>query len=408
MFRLIHFELKKLIGKRTIWIILLLFSIINLVKITSVYRENSYLYSSSGDTTDWYNIHWQLYPDIQGKITPERIDTLLQLFRPIESQVAEQTASTRLDNPNTMTGNIYSDYNLLRKYFVLPMEAFYSYKQKAEQTAKAAQKNAVFYQDRGNTYEARKNAWIYHQYINREIDSFAYMEMANYYVHYDFSSALILLLGIYGVAGIFVREKESDMEGLLLVNPNGGKATAAAKIAAASLFLTGSSLWFSCIDFLGFSLAFHTLEGYAMPVYAIPNFAAAALSVSVGRYLLISAVVRALGVWTIGMLLLFLARFGKNALIPFLSGIFTCLGLVILGSNFANSGHIWAKVLNPFSLVQNRMIFGKTEFISMAEFPVPSFLAAIAASALTGMFLIIVIFAFSSRNQLCSRRRIRL
>ena len=37
------------------------------------------------------------------------------------------TASTATDDPNTMTGNLYSDRNLLDKYYVTPMQYFYEY-----------------------------------------------------------------------------------------------------------------------------------------------------------------------------------------------------------------------------------------------------------------------------------------
>lgn len=407
MFRLIGYELKKLMGKRTVWILLLLFSVINIGKIFNIYHENSYLYREGAQKENWNTVHWQLYEEMKGNITPESIRFLLEIFHPIESQVAERTASTRLDDPETMTGSIYGDYNLLRRYFVLPMESFYSYGQKAAQAAQAARENAAFYEARGNSYEARKNAWIYHRYEGREIGSFAYMEMSNYYVHYDFSSALILLIGLYGLSGVFAREKESDMEGLLLVHPGGGRTTAAAKVIASGLFLTGVSFWFAGVDFLGFILAFGTMEGLNMPVYAISNFAAASLSVSVGRYLLISALTRALGVWAMGMLFLLQAGFAQNALRPFLTGLLTCLGLVILGTEYGASGQIWYKILNPFSLIQNRILFGRTEFVNLAGFPVPAYAAAIFAAILWGLLTIGIILAFSGRNKLCISERSR-
>lgn len=161
MGKLIGYELKKLLGKRALLAAILLFSLLNLVKIGSVYRENSYLSDSSGGLKSWSNIYWQLYGDFSGEITSQRIEKLLELFQPVEAQVAELTASTRLDRPDTMTGNIYSDYHLLRRYFVLPMERFYSYGEKAGRAAEVAAENARFYQERGNQYEARKNALLY-------------------------------------------------------------------------------------------------------------------------------------------------------------------------------------------------------------------------------------------------------
>lgn len=405
MLRLVGFELKKLIGKRTIFPALLVLSLLDLIKIAGVYKENSYLYRTETELSDWKSVHRRLYEDYRGKITQESIDRLLRLFSPIEAEVAELTASTRLDDPDTMTGSIYGDYNLLRRYFVLPMEEFYYYGIKAGQVAEAAKSNAAFYRTRGNEYEARKNACLYHQFLGRRIDNFAYMEMVNYYVNYDFSNGLLLLFCLYAISGLFAAEKESGMEQLLLVSPRGGRSEMAAKIAAAGLFLTGCSLWFSCVDFIGFGLAFGTFEGFTMPIYAIGNFSASPLSVSVGIYAVISALTRAMGIWATGMLLLLIARPGKNALMPFLAGMLVCLGLVILGSEYAGSGRVWIKVLNPFTLIQNRIVYAYSEFVNVAGYPVPAYIAAILAVSLSGLLLSAAVFRTAASNRLNRKRR---
>lgn len=404
MLRLIGFEWKKIFGKRSILLALILLSLIDLVKINGVYRENSYLYQTAAEKADWNSVHWSLYEEYSGEITSQQIQKLLTQFRPIEEQVAEMTASTRLDNPNTMTGSLYGDYNLMRKYFVLPMEEFHSYAQKALTVSNTAKENASFYRSHGNEYEARKNALIYHQFSGREINSFAYTELFNYYLHYDFSTALTLLLCLFGLVSVFVREKESDMEGVLLVNPHGGRATAGAKIVASSLYVAGVSLWFSALDFLGFVLAFHTSEGSTLPIFAITNFAASPLRMSLGMFAIVSALVKALGVWTIGMIVLLIAKKGKNALFPFLCALLFCLGLVVLGTNSANSSWIWAKVFNPFTLLQNRILFRKAEFVNVLGFPVPSFVAAIVVALLLGFILASVIVIFADQNNLRRKR----
>ena len=53
------------------------------------------------------------------------------------------TASTATDDPNTMTGNLYSDRNLLDKYFVQPMQYSYEYSGRSEQVANRARQNAA-------------------------------------------------------------------------------------------------------------------------------------------------------------------------------------------------------------------------------------------------------------------------
>ena len=86
-------------------------------------------------------------------------------------------------------------------------------------------------------YQQRESGAIYNLYAGRTISAFAYREMCNYYLNYDFSIVLTLLLCLYGIIGTFVGERETQMDMLLLVSPNGGRKTALAKIFAATLFL---------------------------------------------------------------------------------------------------------------------------------------------------------------------------
>ncbi len=190
------------------------------------------------------------------------------------------TASTATDNLNTMTGNIYSDRNILEKYYVQPMEYFYNYQACASEVAERAKENALLYKERGLTYEVRKNSMIYHLYSGRNIPNFAYQEMYNYYLNYDFSSILVLLLCLYGIVSTFVCEKETQMDMLLLTNLGGGRKTALAKIVAATLFVISVAIWFSVLDYIGFALSFGTTEGYNLPLYAVSNFSTAAINLA--------------------------------------------------------------------------------------------------------------------------------
>ena len=79
------------------------------------------------------------------------------------------------------------------------MEYFYHYRACAYRAAERAKENAAIYGEQGLTYEMRKNALIYHLYSDRSIQAFAYREMYNYYLNYDFSGILVLFLCLYGL-----------------------------------------------------------------------------------------------------------------------------------------------------------------------------------------------------------------
>ena len=403
MTRLIKYEFYKLFCKRSILVVLILFSVINLFKINSEFHSYSYL-ADGNDSRSWNSVYWQLYEDYRGEITAEKINHLLSIYQPLADATADMTASTAKDNPDMMTGNIYSDRNILEKYYVEPMEYFYHYRTYALQVAERAKENAAVYKERGQTYEARKNSVIYHLYSGRSIKAFAYEEMYNYYLNYDFSGILVLLLCLYGVVSTFVCEKETQMDMLLLTNPGGGKKTTFAKIAAASLFVISVAIWFSVVDYIGFVYFFGTAEGGNLPLYAVSNFSTAAVNCNLWQYAILSAVIRAVGVWTMSMVFLLISMFGHSALVPFVADFGAALCFIITGASQSCFSNTWLKIINPYSLLANRILFSKTEFIGFAGYPVQSFQAAIIFAIAVGVVSITAMMMLSKRNSYCRER----
>lgn len=406
MIRLIKYEFYKLFCKRSILAVLILFSLINLLKINNEFHSYSYLADGNGSRS-WNSVYWQLYENYKGKITTEKINHLLSTYQPLADATADMTASTATDNPDMMTGNVYSDLNILEKYYVEPMKYFYYYRTYALRVAEKAKENADVYKERGQTVEARKNSVIYNLYCGRSIPVFAYQEMYNYYLNYDFSDILILFLCLYGIVSTFVCEKETQMDMLLLTNPNGGKKTTFAKIVATALFVTGVAVWFSILDYIGFVFSFGTTEGGNLPLYAVSNFSTAAVNCNLWQYSILSTVIRAIGVWTMSMVFLLISMFGRNALVPFVADFTAALCLVITGALHSYSSNIWLKVINPYSLLANRILFSKTEFIGFAGYPIRSFLAAIIFAIIVGVASIMAMMILSKRNCYCQSRRIK-
>ena len=273
--------------------------------------------------------------------------------------------------------------------------------------AERAKENAAVYKERGQTLEVRKNSVIYHLYSGRSIKAFAYEEMYNYYLNYDFSGILVLLLCLYGVVSTFVCEKETQMDMLLLTNPGGGKKTTFAKIAAASLFVISVAIWFSVVDYIGFVYFFGTAEGGNLPLYAVRNFSTAAVNCNLWQYAILSAVIKAVGVWTMSMVFLLISLFGHSTLVPFVADFGAALCFIIIGASQSCFSNAWLKIINPYSLLANRILFSKTEFIGFAGYPVQSFQAAIIFAITAGAASITAMMMLSKRNAYCLERRIK-
>ena len=97
----------------------------------------------------------------------EKVERLLAAYQPLVEATSDMTASTATDDPNTMTGNLYSDRNLLDKYFVQPMQYFYEYSSRSEQVANRARQSAALYGERGAVYQQRESGAIYNLYAGR-------------------------------------------------------------------------------------------------------------------------------------------------------------------------------------------------------------------------------------------------
>lgn len=89
MMRLIRFEFIKQFCKRSTLVILVLFSMINLLKIHSEYKAYSYL-SNGNDERSWNAVYWHLYDEYSGEITARKINHLLDLYSPLAEATADR------------------------------------------------------------------------------------------------------------------------------------------------------------------------------------------------------------------------------------------------------------------------------------------------------------------------------
>lgn len=380
MVKLLLFESRKHFLKKSVVLVILLFSVLNVVKIYSVYNQTSLM--SKSNNSDWNDLYWEMYEDYRGPITNEKIEKLMSIYGPLEEQTADKTASTADDNPDTYTGNIYNDTLFFRWNFVEPMEYAYMYRNYANDVVAVAKENLIFFESLGNQYEYRKNATILDRYAGRTISDFTYMEMYENYIHYDFSALLVILICMYVLIHVFVSEKGTEMDALLLTTKVGGTKTVIAKIMSSAIFVCIVCFWFWLLDFVAFATIYGSLEATFSPIYAIENFVNSSISISLGTYAVLSNLVKTAGILVFSLVFLLISTFFKNALFPFVINLFATFGFIYIQEMFMGSGRILLKTLNPFVLIVNRELFRKTEFVNFFGYPminyVPAFLFALA------------------------------
>jgi hypothetical protein len=268
------------------------------------------------------------------------------------------------------------------------MRYAYDYKSYAREVAAKARENVSFYESVGNSFESRKNAVIAELFAGRAITSFSYTEMYQYYVQYDFSALLALLICLYGLMSVFLSEKETEMDTLLLTTKAGGAKTVWAKLMASALFVCTVCFWFWLVDFAAFSVIFGSREAASSPLYALEPFVNASLNVSLGTYAVLSAFVKTAGILVLCLAFLLISCFFRNALIPFMIGLSVAFGCMYMAEAFMGSGRVLFKAINPFVLVVNRELFRKAEFVPLLGYPLPSYVAALLFAAAWGAALL--------------------
>ncbi|MGE7997840.1 ABC transporter permease [Lysinibacillus sp. NPDC093190] len=387
------FECRKQFFKKSIIVAILLFSVLNIVKIHSIYDTSSLL-SKSTDPT-WKYLYWEMYEDFRGTITNEKIEKLMSIYQPLNEQTADMTASTAMDNPNTYTGNLYNDTYFFQWNFVNPMEYAYMYRNYANNVVTTAKKNKDFFESIENEYEYRKNAAIVEMYKGRIIPSFSYVEMYKNLIHYDFSTILVILICIYALVNVFIFEKETEMDLLLLTTKAGGSKTVLAKIMASVIFVCFVSSWFWLIDFAAFAIIFESLEGTFSPIYSIENFVNSSIDVNLGEFVILSNLLKTVGILVLALVVLFVTTLFKNTLAPFIISLILTFGSIYIQEMNMGSSRILLKVLNPYTLIVNRELFRNTEFVNLFGYPVISYILALIFSftwvgfCLFGILLII-------------------
>ena len=107
------------------------------------------------------------------------------------------------------------------------------------------------------------------------------------------------------------------------------------------------------------------------------------------------------------MIWLLVSMFWKNALLPFVINFALCTVMIVSGAACAYSNFFWTKVLNSYSLLTNRILLGKTEFVNLGGFPVLTWQAAGWFAMIAGLAVAVAIYFLSAENcHRCVRREI--
>lgn len=343
---------------------------------------------------EYQDVYDEFYSRYAGTITAEKVSDLMAIYAPLQKK-AEALALSRVYDPDAYTYSEQEDYSFFSILFYTEMRYDYLYVNEAYRIASNALELAELYSCVGNAFEVSKNRQIAADFSGRAIPAFSDTRGYEVLLNYDYSAMLILLLTIFGLCGIFITERETEMYMLLRTTKNGSGATVAAKLTAAVLFVVLVSGLFFLQDFLTIYIAGGRNQALSSPVYALRYFETTPLNMTVGEYFLWAAAVKTLGILACGCVILLVSSLCKQMLSAFFASFGLLLGGVVL-QEFCRTRYA-LKWFNPLELVIVRDIVTEDVFVNMFGFAGHLYVFIIAGIVLT-MGLVVAGILYCNRS----------
>lgn len=244
-----------------------------------------------------------------------------------------------------------------------------------------------------HSFEIRRLELMQRTYSARAItgyyDTYSFDE---YYVSYDFSLLLLLLMLMIGLAPLFSSEEECGMQVLLRTTRNGRARTVACKLAAAWIFTVVCALLLFGMDLLFFQ-CIYPFDMLHAPIYSTATFWNTPLNTTVGGFILLNWAAKIGGFTVVALVIALLSALLRNSHAVFFCSLAYSLCMMALGDSVL--------LLNPLSLVTFESRINEFQTISVGGYPVTTVTALAVAMLLMGGLLVAAIF----RVQTAQRQR---
>lgn len=387
---LFSYEIKKVFSKKLIWIILMLFLLLDIVKVGMLYQN-----TIGSDTLA--NGRQAVINEIKGPITSENLSFVIEKKRELDAMVAERTYQTNYDS-STYTGYQFGDSIVFSEIYD-ELNFAYHYPNLLQKIKTKAEENLTLYPN--NSYETKRAQKILDTYSDRKIVNYYDATGYDAYFSYDFSTLLILLFLLFALTPIFAEESEVKMNLLILSAPNGRKPITKAKLSAAVTITLGSTLLFLLLDLLLFFTLF-PLEGGENPLYSLQSFAYTTFNGSIIQYAILSISLKLIGSIFFSLLyLLFSSVF--TTVLPALIGSGSVLFLLIFGNDFISVS--WLRQISPLALFTNRTLFQAFAQINCFQNPIDSIYLLLGVVIVLSVIMLSLILSLQGRNRISKLKR---
>ena len=375
--KLFFYELKKSVFKRSVFIIIIVFSIINIYKINELNNNRTFI-NQNGVHSILKAYNDKIYPKIKGKMTQESIDFIKSETARLEGLVGQRSYNTDEEDPSTYTGHVCGDYNLF-KYTVSEQFVYaYTYPNTIRQTYEKALNNIEFYKQVGNNFEVRKNTQIKTLFFGREILEFRNTQNAIHIFDYRFSSLMIMLLLVFVLSSTFSEEKANGT--IRLIKSTGQlKSVFHAKQRMSVVFVFFITAWFTIIDTISFGIIYN-IDGWLNPIYSVMSYQYSPVNSSILGAVFISFAMKFCFFLLFSQAILFLSSLFKNIGLSFALS-FVILLCLILMSDINTLG-------NPTTLLKPNLYFSAFSYVNVLGFAMP----ILPFSIFLSLFIALIIY----------------
>ena len=366
---MLKYELKKNYFKKSVIIILIVFTIANIWKCNDLkvnHGRFSYMNSVEIAYRDLVN------EKLSGIITADKIQFVMKEYEQLAYIVDNTDYSTEYDE-NRYTGYVFGDYGLFRFYIIPDMEYAYLYSKHSAGIVENAVENEKFYADISNIYQVKENILIQKLYQNRNIPSFYDTDGIQEFLSYDFSVLLSVMMIVLAVSSVFCMEKESGMY-MILSKATTRKKLIKPKILAAIIYSLFIGTYFFVVDFIIFAV-FWGIHGVFNPIYSLIEFQYTPLNCSIFTFIAIRLLLRLVFMTVTCLICLICSCVIKSSRLSFVCSLTITTVSVAMVDLFPNN------IFNPAVLLNNNMI-NSFQTIAVDNIPILSCYAAITVSVI--------------------------
>lgn len=334
---MLKYEFKKYIFRKEIIILTLCFLIFNTLNII----KNNY------NVDEEYNVYYEIYKTVNEHDPDKCIEKINKL------DYSDKDNSLLYDS---VIGNLIND-----------LVSFSEYGEQSNAIMNRCYDKAEMYKD--NEFIFRLNVRLGKRYADRELTQFYNVNKIRELIDYRVHIVLIAFIIIFGSAGFFAGEKETNIEMLIKTSRKGFSVTAINKMITLLVLVAGETILFFADNMLSFYFCYK-FDGLNMPVYQIADYRGAVFNTAstdtiivflIKMYLLVM-----LAVFVIGLFVLLFSAIFKTGKITFFSGIaLLCFMIYYRACHYIGYGQV-INIINPASgfSASNWMLYYKNLNIS--------------------------------------------